>query len=170
MDAIYAIAFALAGFVDTRLNYCPDTCLRESAPSGEFSVSYGRVLFRDVDVGSEIYLRYALPRQYGPFQPVVGASLTSTDDFWVGAGAMLTYPMLQERAYVQLHLMPGLYRQGTGPDLGHVVEFRSGIELGWRFENGMRLGLSYDHRSNAEISARNPGMDTYALRLSVPLN
>ncbi|OZA01556.1 MAG: hypothetical protein B7Y02_17545 [Rhodobacterales bacterium 17-64-5] len=58
--------------------------------------------------------------------------------------------------------------QGDGPDLGGPVEFRSGVEIGFIANNGLRFGLSYDHRSNGGIYEDNPGLETVQLRLSVP--
>jgi hypothetical protein len=54
-------------------------------------------------------------------------------------------------------------------DLGGPIEFRSGIEVAYHMENGMRLGLGWDHRSNLEIYARNPGVEMVHVRLSIPL-
>ena len=53
-------------------------------------------------------------------------------------------------------------------DLGGPVEFRSGLELGYESDRGWRIGLGFDHRSNAGIESRNPGLETVHLRLSVP--
>ena len=52
--------------------------------------------------------------------------------------------------------------------MGGPIEFRSGIELAYRLENGLRLGLGWDHRSNLEIYPSNPGVEMVHLRLSIP--
>ncbi|HEX7046134.1 MAG TPA: acyloxyacyl hydrolase [Gammaproteobacteria bacterium] len=54
-------------------------------------------------------------------------------------------------------------------DLGHLVEFRSGLEIRWQFDNGYSLGLALHHFSNGGISERNPGIEELALTLHVPL-
>jgi lipid A 3-O-deacylase len=41
--------------------------------------------------------------------------------------------------------------------------------VAYHMENGMRLGLGWDHRSNLEIYARNPGVEMVHVRLSIPL-
>jgi lipid A 3-O-deacylase len=64
----------------------------------------------------------------------------------------------------------GAYRDGKGKDLGSFVEFRSALELAWRFDNDARLGLMFYHLSNASISSNNPGAEVLSLGLSVPLN
>ena len=71
---------------------------------------------------------------------------------------------------MQLHAMTGLYSRGTGVDLGGAIEFRSGIEVAYHLENGMRLGLGWDHLSNLEIYARNPGVEMVRLRQPIPLD
>ena len=62
------------------------------------------------------------------------------------------------------------YANGDGPNLGHDLEFRSGIELGYQARNGWRYGISYDHRSNADIASYNPGLETLQFRVSIPVN
>jgi hypothetical protein len=106
---------------------------------------------------------------HGPFQNIYGLSVTDTSDVWAGIGHAYTINTPIDRVDVQLHAMTGLYSRGTGVDLGGPIEFRSGIELAYNLENGMRLGLGWDHRSNLEIYARNPGVEMVHLRLSIPL-
>ena len=71
---------------------------------------------------------------------------------------------------MQLHAITGLYSRGTGVDLGGPIEFRSEIDVANHLENGMQLGLGWDHRSNLEIYARNPGVEMVHLRLAIPLD
>jgi hypothetical protein len=170
MDGTLAALFLIAGLTDMGLNHCgADGCLAKSDATARLAFSAGDVQFQENSISEEVYLRYALGNNYGPFQPTVGASITSDGSAWFGFGASWTQQFANNRAYVQLSLMPGIYSQGSGPDLGHEVEFRSGIELGFEARNGVRYGLSYDHRSNAEISSLNPGLETIQFRVSVPL-
>jgi hypothetical protein len=64
----------------------------------------------------------------------------------------------------------GAYRDGDGKDLGHVVEFRSAIEIAYEFENRHRLGLIFYHLSNASISDNNPGTEVLSLGYSIPFD
>ena len=171
MDGTLAVLFLVAGVTDMSLNYCgTDGCLAESAEQSRLSISGGDVQFQDDSIGEEVYLRYEFGHTYGPFQPAAGASVTSDRDTWIGLGATYSKHFAHDHAYLQLSLMPGLYAQGNGPDLGHVIEFRSGIELGYETRGGMRFGISYDHRSNAELDSVNPGLETVQFRLSSPFN
>lgn len=169
MDGTLAVLFLVAGLTDMGFNYCPDEgCFAENRMEPRVGLSYGNVMFQEDNVSEEVYLRYDAPFSYGPFQPTMGVSGTMDGDLWAGAGA--AWAAHFDRAYVQLFLMPGLYARGSGPDLGSPIEFRSGIELGWEARNGIRYGVTYDHRSNADISTTNPGMETIQFKISFPIN
>ena len=64
----------------------------------------------------------------------------------------------------------GLYAEGSGKDLGHAVEFRSQIELSYRFDNRSRLGVAFSHISNASIADDNPGVEILNVYYSLPLD
>lgn len=171
MDGTLAVLFLVAGLTDMGLNHCGDGgCVARSDAQARLGLSYGNVIFQEDHISEELYLKYDFPVSYGPFQPVAGASLTTEGDAWVGMGAAWTHNFLSDRAYLRLSLMPGLYAQGDGPDLGNALEFRSEVELGYEARNGIRYGISYDHRSNADIASWNPGMETIQVRVSVPFN
>ncbi|MDX1781583.1 MAG: acyloxyacyl hydrolase [Thalassovita sp.] len=169
MNGTFAVLFLLAGLADMSENYCQDGCLAKQRLPSRIAVSGGDVQFQTDTIGKEIYVRYDMDHAYGPFQPILGASITDSNDGWIGMGHVWTGHFLQDRAYAQLHAMTGLYFRGSGPDLGFPIEFRSGIEFGYELRNGIRVGVSYDHRSNADIKATNPGLETLQLRVSVPL-
>jgi lipid A 3-O-deacylase len=63
----------------------------------------------------------------------------------------------------------GLYSQGDGRDLGSLLEFRSQVELGYRFENEIRISVAYSHISNANLTELNPGVDIVSAYLHVPV-
>ncbi len=171
MDGTLAVLFLLTGLTDMGINHCGnDGCLARHNVRSEVALSYGDVLFQDKTVGRETYVTYGFGRTYGPFQPAVGVSVTNHGDAWVGFGATYTTRFLSDRIYARMSLLPGFYSQGNGPNLGHDIEFRSGLELGYLAPNGVKVGISYDHRSNAELSSINPGMETLQLRVTFPLN
>lgn len=174
MDGRLAVLFFVVGLWDMKENDCPTGCLKQTPAQEAISLSFGDVQFQGRSIGREAYLRYDLGRQYGPFQPAIGLSVTDSNDIWLGLGATHTTRFWDRPSgaggYAQLHFMPGVYAQGKGPDLGHPIEFRSGAEIGWQARSGLRFGLSYDHRSNGDISNLNPGLETVQLRVQVPLN
>jgi lipid A 3-O-deacylase len=64
----------------------------------------------------------------------------------------------------------GLLDEGSGKDLGSPIEFRTGVEIAWRFENRSRLGLAFHHISNARISEKNPGTEVLSVIYSIPFD
>jgi lipid A 3-O-deacylase len=174
MDGRLAVLFFVVGLTDMKTNDCETGCLARTAAQDAISLSFGNVIFQEKSVGQEAYVRFDMGTSFGPFQPAVGLSVTDTNDVWVGLGATHTTRFWDRPSgvggYAQLHVMPGVYTRGTGPDLGHQLEIRSGAEIGYQAKNGLRYGLSYDHRSNAGLSSPNPGMETLQFRVSVPLN
>lgn len=64
---------------------------------------------------------------------------------------------------------PGLYIKGGGKDLGCLLEFRTGLELGYQFSNKTRLTFQYYHISNAKIGTINPGSEIIAINYSFNL-
>jgi lipid A 3-O-deacylase len=174
MDGRLAVLFFVVGLTDMKTNDCETGCLAQTSAQGALSLSFGDVIFQEKSIGREIYLRYDMGTSFGPFQPAIGLSVTDSNDIWVGFGATHTTRFWERPSgaggYAQLHLMPGVYAQGSGPDLGHSIEFRSGAEIGYQAPGGLRVGVSYDHRSNGDISSLNPGLETLQLRVTVPLN
>ena len=167
MDGTLAALVLGASLLDMGLSHCPTGCLaaRETAP--RWSLSAGTVVFQGDRVSEEIYLRRDAGTVYGPFQPTLGASVTAEGSAWLGAGVLYT-PEIPGSLYVQGHIMPGLYIDGDGPDLGGALQFRSGLEVGYETRAGLRIGLALDHRSNADIRRDNPGLETVQLRVSLP--
>ncbi|GEO82021.1 acyloxyacyl hydrolase [Pararhodospirillum oryzae] len=84
-------------------------------------------------------------------------------------GGLLADVMLGKRVYVMPNAALGWYTQGGGRDLGYPLEFRSGLEVGWRFDGGWRAGVAMHHLSNANIADKNPGVEEVSLNVSMPL-
>ena len=56
---------------------------------------------------------------------------------------------------------PGLYHKGNGKDLGHVLEFKSEVQLSYSTSDKTSFGVSYNHVSNASLGDKNPGANSY---------
>ncbi len=104
----------------------------------------------------------------GIFKPFYGLMATSDRAFY-GYGGLLVDIFFGKRVVLTPNFAAGLYADGDGKDLGHVVEFRSALDLAWRFDNRARLGLSFYHISNASISSNNPGTEVLSVVYSIPL-
>jgi hypothetical protein len=108
-------------------------------------------------------------QMYWIFKPFAGAMFNSDASIYGYAG-FLTDFYFGRRIVVSPSIAFGLYEEGDGKDLGHVVEFRSGLEVGWRFDNRSRLSVMLYHLSNASISDTNPGTEVVSVGYSFPLN
>ncbi len=64
----------------------------------------------------------------------------------------------------------GAYGEGEDRDLGHVVEFRSGVELVFVLPNEGQIGVGFHHLSNAGLGDRNPGTEIATVSYSMPLD
>jgi lipid A 3-O-deacylase len=63
----------------------------------------------------------------------------------------------------------GYYHQGNGKNLGEAFEFKTGARFDYRFEDASRIGIAFDHISNAGLSKTNPGEENILLMFSLPL-
>jgi lipid A 3-O-deacylase len=171
-DGTFAVLMALFGFADMGLNYCgtPDGCLGRNEVTPRFAISAGEVLERHARTQGEIYLRYDLGHNFGPFGNAAGLSVLEDGPVWVGFGQTYTATPDGSPFFLQFHAMPGLYFPNGGFDLGGPIEFRSGMEVGFEGRTGWRIGVSYDHRSHAGIYGygNNPGIETVQVRVSIP--
>ena len=80
-----------------------------------------------------------------------------------GTGGVLDHIFITPGAAI------GAWSQGDAPkDLGHVVEFRSGVEVTYRFDNGIRMGGTLHHLSNASLGDDNPGAEIATFVFVIP--
>jgi lipid A 3-O-deacylase len=63
----------------------------------------------------------------------------------------------------------GFWSKGDGKNLGSWFEFKTGVEFAYRFDNAWRVGLAFDHISNAGFTRTNPGTENLLLMVSMPL-
>jgi hypothetical protein len=102
-------------------------------------------------------------------KPWAGLEATSDGSVWGGIG-VLTDITFFDSIVLTASFAPGLYEDGGGKDLGHTVEFRSQVELGYQFENRSRLSLAFSHLSNAHLGDDNPGTEVLNLYYHLPLD
>jgi lipid A 3-O-deacylase len=103
------------------------------------------------------------------FKPLAGVFVTPRASVFAYGG--IRADLIFAEHYV---IMPvaavGYYDRGNGKDLGSPLEFKTGAEFAWRFDNASRLGIAFDHLSNAGIAKRNPGEENLLLMYSWPLD
>jgi hypothetical protein len=170
MDVTLAAIYLIASLFDMGTTHCPQGCLAGEAAPARLTLQAGDVIFQEDSIGREVYLGYDLDHAYGPFQPTVGLSVTDDGAGWVGLGVKSRFEIGAGGLFAEGSIMPGYYSAGDGPTLGGTLQIRSALGLGHEFDNGATLSVLYDHRSNADTRARNPGMETLAIRYQVALD
>ena len=69
------------------------------------------------------------------------------DTFYTGVQAQYKLGILN----ITPSFTPGLYHEGDGKDLGHMLEFKSEVQLSFDLSKNTELGFSYNHLSNASL-------------------
>ena len=95
----------------------------------------------------------------GNLSPITGALITADNASYVYTGVQAQYKI----GVLNLtpSFTPGLYNSGDGKDLGHIVEFKSEIQLSLDLPKDSQFGFSYNHLSNASLGDKNPGANSY---------
>jgi hypothetical protein len=101
--------------------------------------------------------------------PFIGVQGTSSAAFY-GYGGFGIDVNFGPNIVLTPNVAAGYFSRGSGTNLGSWWEFRSGVELAWRFEDMSRLGVAVHHMSNAGLTRRNPGEQSVLLVYSVPLH
>lgn len=125
---------------------------------------------RQKDEGAEFRLEYRSDAKWWVFKPFVALSGTSTGQGFVGAGVLIDV-FFGRRFVMTPSFAPHYYTGGNSKlDLGHALEFRSQLEVAYRFDDRARLGLAVSHYSNASIGDTNPGTESALVIYSVPFS
>ena len=95
----------------------------------------------------------------GTLSPVTGAMITADNAAYVYTGVQAQYKI--GKLDITPSFTPGLYNEGNGKDLGHVVEFKSEVQVSLNLFENSQLGMSYNHISNASLGDKNPGANSY---------
>ena len=95
----------------------------------------------------------------GTLSPVTGALITADNASYVYTGVQAQYKV--GKINLTPSFTPGLYNEGNGKDLGHIVEFKSEVQLSVDLLKNSHLGFSYNHISNASLDENNPGANSY---------
>ena len=95
----------------------------------------------------------------GTLSPVTGALITADNAAYIYTGVQAQYKI--GKINLTPSFTPGLYSEGDGKELGHIVEFKSEIQLSVDLLKNSHLGFSYNHISNASLGDKNPGANSY---------
>lgn len=125
----------------------------------------GHVRNTEAILSAEYRSRAALA--YG-LKPLAGAFATQDGSAYVHAGLYRDFQLAPRWTLVP-HFSAGLYERGSRNDLGGALEFQTGIDVLYRLENGWQAGATLRHVSNGGIAEINPGIETMALLVAMPV-
>ena len=95
----------------------------------------------------------------GTLSPITGGFVTENQALYAYTGVEWNFdigPLNLTPSFA-----PGLYKEGDGKDLGHILEFKSEVQASFKLSESSMLGMSYNHISNASLGDKNPGANSY---------
>ena len=95
----------------------------------------------------------------GNLSPITGALITADNAGYIYTGVQAQYKL--GNLNITPSFTPGLYHEGDGKDLGHILEFKSEVQISLDIFKNSELGFSYNHISNASLGDKNPGANSY---------
>ena len=95
----------------------------------------------------------------GKLSPITGGFVTEKSAFYFYTGAQVEYDL--GLFTFTPSFAPGYYNSGDGKDLGHALEFKTEVQASYFISESTRLGVSYNHISNASLGDKNPGANSY---------
>ncbi len=113
-------------------------------------------------------LEYRAEYLFYTVRPIIGGFFTDDGATYGYAGFNWDVALIPHRLFLIPNFAVGAYSDGDSKDLGGALEFRSGIELAYQFDNQHQLGVALNHLSNASIYDRNPGTESVIVTYSIP--
>jgi len=95
----------------------------------------------------------------GNVSPITGGFVTENSAAYIYSGIEWNFDM--GSLEFTPSFAPGLYHKGDGKDLGHILEFKTEVQLTYGFSENTSFGVSYNHVSNASLGDKNPGANSY---------
>ena len=120
------------------------------------------------DVTAQFSAEYRGVYVWEGLRPVLGVSVDIDGGLYAYGGANYDFYLSDSWVLVP-NFVVGVYEDGSSADLGGPLEFRSGLELDYILENDARLGVTFNHISNASIYDKNPGAESLMLVYSHPI-
>ena len=97
----------------------------------------------------------------GTLSPITGGFVTENQALYAYTGIEWNFDL--GPINITPSFAPGLYGEGNGKDLGHILEFKSEVQASWNLSESSELGMSYNHLSNASLGDKNPGANSYVV-------
>jgi hypothetical protein len=125
------------------------------------------ILDDDEDTSGQFGVEYRFRQWNYGIRPTVGVNIDWDGGAYAYGGFNWEIPLSDSFLLIP-NFMVGAYHEGGSKDLGGALEFRSGIEVAYQCQNKHRIGLAFNHISNASIYDKNPGAEALLLTYSLP--
>ena len=156
LPVILIVGLGSTGLTEEKKLQLPNTQLNLYSGMFDFSDQKQRaVLVGFQHQNEELYRDTFL----GTLSPITGAFVTENAALYAYTGVEWNFdigPINFTPSFA-----PGLYSEGSGKDLGHILEFKSEVQASWNLSENSELGMSYNHISNASLGDKNPGANSY---------
>ena len=155
----------MSGFIFVTFFSLLSSVVYSEDDSSKFSVYSGMFDFSDTGKKSTLvgfqHQNEDLNRDtfLGNISPITGALVTADSAAYIYTGIQAQYNL--GKINFTPSFAPGLYNKGDGKDLGHILEFKSELQISVDFVSNSQLGFSYNHLSNASLGTKNPGANSY---------
>jgi hypothetical protein len=98
-----------------------------------------------------------------------GGVETTTDGALYGLGGFVFDIPIGKHFVFSPNEAVGVYYRGDGKRMGSFIEFRSTVELGYKFDDGSRVTGAFGHISNAGLTDINHGVEIASVYYHVPI-
>lgn len=115
---------------------------------------------------AESRIEYRFNKKYLIFSPIVGMMVMGDGSKYFYGGVNLSR-YFGNSFIVTPNFAIGGFHNGGEKNLGGIIEFRSGLEIGYWIYKKLMVGVAFHHISNASIYKRNPGTETLSLILTI---
>jgi len=135
---------------------------------GRLAVGGGVSDFMDTTKYWQGRAEYDFAHGYYFVHPMIGIYATNKKSGFAYAGFNFDLHITQHLVLVP-NAAIGYYHQGDGKDLGQSFNFKTGMRLDYRFPDASRIGVAFDHVSNAGMSSKNDGENNVVIMFSIPI-
>ncbi len=126
-------------------------------------------IVKNDDTAAEFRFEYLSEFRILWFKPFLGTTINVDGGKFIYAGVYSDF-YFGRRIVVSPSIAPAYYNKGGSKDLGYDLQFRSQLDIAYRLDDRSRIGLSFNHFSNAGLGDTNKGSESLAITYSLPLN
>jgi len=140
------------------------------ADDGREYVSFTTAVFdilQKENTSLEARVEYHGPEFTWVVKPLTGLMTNTDGAIYFYGGVVFDIPLLSF-LFLSPSLAPGIYYKSESKDLNFIFEFRTQIELTLLLNNDLRVGISFNHVSNASLGPPNPGVESIGISYYFP--